>query len=109
MTGNSMQSKFNEIIEKAESYSWVYYVIVLVILGLIRFGIVTGQDMLIDVVLTITSIPLASQAINKIRNKKSSTRPTLQCLKCSKDIDPVGEWKCKSCGWSSTWPDNQKP
>lgn len=106
MHDRSFREKINETLEKAEGYAWVYYLIVLVFLASIRFGILTGQENIIDGILIITSIALGAQAISKFRNKNESKMPRLQCLRCGKPINPVGEWTCKECGWKSTFPDN---
>lgn len=106
MVNNSIRVKINQILEKAEDYAWVYYLIILVFLGSIRFGFVDSQDNFIDGILVITSIALGAQAINKFRSKSHSKMPKLQCLKCGKQIDSIGEWTCKSCGWKSTFPDD---
>ena len=71
-----------------------------------RFGIISSQQNIIDGILTITSIALGAQAVNKFRNRNQTEMPRLQCLRCKKPIDPVGEWTCKHCGWKSTFPDN---
>ncbi|MCH7647326.1 MAG: hypothetical protein IIA83_01795 [Thaumarchaeota archaeon] len=106
MPNNSIRVKINQILEKAEGYSWVYYLIILIFLGSIRLEIVTGQENIIDAILIITSIALGSQTISKIKNRNQTKMPRLQCLKCGVEIDPVGEWTCKECGWKSTFPDN---
>ncbi len=105
MINNSTKNKINEIIEKAENYSWVYYIIILIVLGSIRLNILNGQENIIDLILIITVIALTSQAVGKIRNINRNL-PRLQCLKCKNDIYPVGEWACKKCGWKSTFPDD---
>lgn len=106
MNDKSAKSKINEIIEKAENYTWVYFLIMLIFLGSIRLGIVTGQENIIDATLVITSIVLGSHIVNKIKTRNHTKMPHLQCLKCGVHIDPVGEWTCKECGWKSTFPDN---
>ena len=105
MTDNAARSKLNEIIEKSESYSWVYFVIVLVFLGSIRLEIISAPENVIDGILVVTAIVLSSHVVGKIRNKNQSKKPYLQCLNCGQHIDPVGEWTCKKCGWKSTFPD----
>ena len=105
MTGNGARNKFNEIVEKSESYSWVYFVIVLVFLGSIKFEIISAPESVIDGILAVTIVAVSSHALSKIKNRNHSKKPYLQCLNCSQHIDPVGEWTCKKCGWKSTFPD----
>ena len=105
MTGDGARNRLNEIIEKSENYSWVYFVIVLVFLGSIRFEIISASENVIDAILIVTTIALSSHAIGKIKNRNHSKKPYLQCLNCGQHIGPVGEWACKKCGWKSTFPD----
>ena len=106
MTDSVARNKLNEIIEKSESYSWAYYVIILVLLVFIRLEIISAQKNVIDVIVIVTSVVLSSHIIGKIKNRNRSKMPYLQCLKCDQRIDPVGEWTCKECGWKSTFPDS---
>jgi len=103
---NSARERIVQAFEKAEEYSWVFYLIILTLLIPFRIGIIEADENIIDVIIVISMISITAQAVNKIRNRSTSSKPFIMCLRCNKRIESVGEWKCKNCGWSSTFPDN---
>lgn len=101
-----IKHKIDNAFESAEKYTWVYHIGVLAVLGALRFGFITAQDVFIDIILTITTISLSAQAVHKFRNRGDAKMPVLVCIKCKSNIEPVGEWVCKNCGWKSIFPDD---
>ena len=101
-----IKHKIDNALERAEKYAWVYHIVVLIVLGALRFGFITAQDVFIDVILTITLISLSAQAVHKFRNRSDVEMPVLVCIRCTSNIEPVGEWVCKNCGWKSVFPDD---
>jgi len=106
------KEKIRTAFELAEKHSWLFYVIVLVLLVPIKFGYIDAQKELIDIVITISLISITAQAIKKIKNKDNDSKPYISCMKCKNKIESTGVWTCKNivngkeCGWSSTFPDN---
>ena len=96
----------------AEKHSWLFYVIVLVLLVPIRFGFIEAKEEIIDIIITISSISIIAQAIKKIKNKDNDSKPYIQCIKCNSKIESTGSWTCKNiidgktCGWIAKFPDN---
>ncbi|MYH04337.1 MAG: hypothetical protein F4010_00965 [Cenarchaeum sp. SB0669_bin_11] len=103
-----IKHKIGNALVSAEKYTWVYHIVVLVVIGALRFGFITAQDSFIDIILAITIISLSAQAVNKLRNRSDVEMPVLVCIKCKSNIEPVGEWVCKNCGWKSVFPDDSK-
>ena len=106
MDQERIRDKIRSALTGAEKYAWVYHVVVLVVVGGLRFGLITAQDVLIDMILTMTAISLGAQAVSKLRERNNTNMPVLRCLQCKNDIVPVGEWVCKKCGWKSVFSDN---
>lgn len=106
MDTEGIRHKIGNALESAEKYSWVYHIVVLVVIGGLRLGLITVQNTFIDIILAVTIISLSAQAINKLRNRSDTEMPVLVCLKCKSNIEPAGEWICKKCGWKSVFPDD---
>lgn len=106
MDTEEIRHKIGNILVSAEKYAWVYHIVVLVVIGGLRFGLITAQGAFIDIILAVTIISLSAQAINKLRNRSDTEMPVLVCIKCKNNIEPAGEWICKKCGWKSVFPDD---
>ena len=106
MDQDGVKCKVRNALISAEKYAWVYHIVVLVVVGVLRFGLITAQDVFIDVILAMTAISLGAQAVSKLRERNNTDMPVLRCLKCKNDIVPVGEWVCKECGWKAVFPDS---
>lgn len=108
MVGNkksSWRDKINNAIDDASNYEWLYYLIVAVILIPFRFGLITVESILIDVIITISIIALSTQAFAKFRNRnKNKSKPYLICTNCNNKIGPPQEWKCSKCGMEYKFP-----
>lgn len=102
----SLRTWINTAFESAENYSWVFYLIILVILLPIQLGIFQTQQNVIGIIIGISFIAITSQAVGKIRTRTPSSKPYIMCLKCNTMIESIGVWECKKCGWSSNFPDN---
>ncbi len=106
------KEKIRIAFELAEKHSWIFYVIVLVLLIPIRLGLIDAKEEVIDIVIAISLISITAQAVKKIKSKDNDSKPYISCMKCNCKIESTGVWTCKNmvngkvCGWSSTFPDN---
>ena len=106
------KEKIRSAFTLAEKYSWIFYLIILVLLIPFRLGWIEAQENVIDFIIAISLISIAAQAVNRLRNRENESKPYILCQKCKGMIDSTGIWKCKNivdgkiCGWTSTFPDN---
>lgn len=109
---HSLKEKIRTAFELGEKHSWLFYVIVLVLLVPIRLGFIEAQAEVIDIVIAISLISITAQAVKKIKNKDNDSKPFIACMKCNSKIESTGVWTCKNiingqvCGWTATFPDN---
>ena len=108
---NPFREKIRTSFELAEKYSWIFYLIILVLLVPFRLGFIEAKEQIIDVIISISLISIAAQCVNKIRHRNNESKPYIICLKCNSKIESTGIWKCrniiegKECGWTATFPE----
>ena len=95
-----MYEKIANLLDKLTKHSYIFYVIMFVVLVGISANFFNNEILnqyVIHILIVLNLIPLTSFTITKLTGRKNKSNPGLICPACDGMMKTNGDWKCLNC------------